>query len=109
MFRSSLSYKFSTFMGYFCIVGIFIFFALQEFANGWAQGIFLYILAGLIVKSDIILIILGLIDFSKRKKLKPAKEISLTRKICEITSIIIYLIISGISWWMVLSIHFYKP
>lgn len=109
MLRNALSYKFSTFMGYFCLIGIFIFFALQEIANGWAQGIFLLILAGLIIKSDILLFILGLIDFSKRKKLKPAKDISITKKICEITSIITYLIISGIIWWMVLSIHFYKP
>lgn len=109
MLRNTLSYKFSTFMGYFCLIGILAFFALQEIANGWAQGIFLLILAGLIIKSDILLFILGLIDFCKRKKLKPAKEISITRKICEITSIIIYLIISGIIWWMVLSIHFYKP
>lgn len=109
MLRNTLSYKFSTAMGYFCAIGIIAFFALQEIANGWAQGIFLLILAGLIIKSDILLFILGLIDFCKREKLKPAKEISLTRKICEITSIIIYLIISGIIWWMVLSIHFYKP
>ena len=55
MLRNTLSYKFSTFMGYFCLIGIFIFFALQEIANGWAQGIFLLILAGLIIKSDILL------------------------------------------------------
>lgn len=109
MLRNTLSYKFSVFMGTFCILCIIAFFISQEFINGQMQEILLFILLGLILKSDIILFILGIIDFFKRKNLKPATQISHAKLTYEISSIIIYLVISGILLWMSLSILFYKP
>lgn len=109
MLRNTLSYKFSVFMGAFCILGTIAFFTIQEFVNGQMQGILLFIILGLILTSDIILFILGIIDFFNRKNLKPAAQINRAKLTCEIPSIIIYLLISGILLLMTLSIIFYKP
>lgn len=109
MFRNTLSYKFSVFMGAFCTLGTIAFFTIQEFVNGQTQGILLFIILGSILTSNIILFILGIIDFFNPKNLKPTEQISHEKLTCEISSIIIYLLFSGILLWMTLSIIFYKP